>query len=129
MMSENSTAAVEHLDVAAEELRAAAGGLLWHAKNAGVDDLYRAGGNLTVILGALAEIGEHLSSAAGRLADTRVLRDDADEDPAVRIAEARQYLDEVAAATRTAARSASAYHSAVGHIAVDADLDAVPDDD
>jgi nitrogen fixation-related uncharacterized protein len=127
-MSDDSTAAVEHLDVAAAELRAAAGGLLWHVKSAGVDDLYRAGGNLTVILGALAEIGEHLSSAASHLADTRVLRDDADEDPAGRVAQARQYLDEVAAATRTAVRSASAYHSAVGHIAVEADLNAAPDD-
>jgi hypothetical protein len=66
-MSDGSTAAVEHLDVAAEELRAAAGGLLWHVKS-------------------------------------------------------------VAEATRTAVRSASEYHSAAGHIAVEADLNAAPDD-
>lgn len=117
-------APVAALDVVAEQLRAAAGGLLGHAKTVGVDGLYRAGGDLTVMLGALAEIGEHLAGAVEHLGDTRVLRDDADSDPAARLAQARRHLDEVAAACRAAARAASGYHSAVGHIAVEADLDA-----
>lgn len=108
----------DRLEAVAEELRTAAGDLLWSRQNTAPDELYRASGALVAMLGAITEISEHLSDAVAHLADDRVLRDDDGGDPAGRIAAARQHLTATATATRAATQAASDNHTTIGHLGV-----------
>lgn len=119
-MSSHDRQAVDLLEDAADRIAAAAGNLLWSRRDADHTDLYRAGSALTRITGALQEITGHLADAAETYAARPDLRDDAGSDPADRIMAAVTYLLQAATAYRSAGVAASAYHSAIGHIATEA---------
>lgn len=124
-MSDDSSRAVDQLDHATDEIREAAGTLLRAREQAEVDDLYRAGGALTQLTGALREIAQHLAVGASHLGDDRILRDDEDDaDPQARIADAIRHLRAAEVGYAAAGEAIDSYHAAIGHIGVDADLHA-----
>lgn len=112
-----------------ENLRA--GGELVHAAarehiDPDVADLYEAGGAYKETIAALAALAEQTIHEMQRLPERVILRADDGKDPGehrraaiVHLAEMRRSLDQ-------AHEAANRYHSAVGHLAVEVDLEAEP---
>lgn len=68
------------------------------------------------------DAGRVLSRQVSDYGSRRILRDDEDgRDPAARLQEASEHLQEMVAALDRANRAARAYHSAIGHIGVQVD--------
>lgn len=127
-MSHDSTTAIDQLDHATDQIREVAGTLLWARDHAEVDDLYRAGGALTQLTGALREIAQHLAVAAAHAGDHRILYDDHEGDPQARIADAIRHLRTAETSYTAASEAIASYHSTIGHIGVQADLNAPGED-
>lgn len=128
-MSEDSARAVDQLDRAEDQLRDVAGTLAWARRAVEVDELYRAGGALSSLTGALVEITRHLAEAAEHCGDDRILRDDEDTDPRTRVTEAIQQLRAAEVGYIEAGKAIGAYHAAIGHVGVAADLHATSEDE
>lgn len=90
------------------------------------EDFYTWGWALSELTQRTQDAGRVLMRQVPRYGDRRVLRDDEGGDPAMRLQEARDHLDQMAAALAQANAAARAYHSAIGHIAVEVDPEARP---
>ena len=127
-MRDTETSVETLLDQATEALRDAAGKQA-KDRDAAHEDFYRWGWALSELTGTVEEVARMLGRQVSAYGDRRVLRDDEGGDPYARLAAARAHLDEAGAALSAANMSVRAYHSAVGHIAVEVDPDAAADED
>jgi len=111
-----AAAVIDRLAQASDEIRVVAGNLLWMHDIADHNDLYRAGGALRALTGAVEEILGHLALAAGHYSRHNQLRDDSGANPVDRLSEAVGQLLLAQAHYRNAYPAVSAYHSAISHI-------------
>lgn len=85
------------------------------------EDFYTWGAFLDEATAQLYRVCRALAPQVTRYGDHRILRDDAGADPEQRLATARQQLDTLISTLELANTTARAYHSAIGHIAVEVD--------
>jgi hypothetical protein len=90
------------------------------------EQFYRFGGALTALAHVTAELALSLAARVIVYPDRFVLRDDAGDDPVHRIYEAGVHLSCVDSYLQRATESAAAYHSAIGHIAIQEGDDGEP---
>lgn len=126
-MSERSAAAIRILGVAADKAKAAADELHQFREEADQQDMHAAGAELVILTHAIDEIAEHLTAAATHYGDRHILGDDADADPAARMAEVVQNLKDLRTAQRLVIGAVHRYHTAIGHITIQVDPDAETD--
>lgn len=86
------------------------------------EDFYVWGWALSELTMRTQDAGRVLGRQVAGYGSRRILRDDEDgHDPAARLREAGEHLQEMVAALDRANRAARAYHSAIGHIGVQVD--------
>ncbi|MFR9807364.1 hypothetical protein ACL02T_34490 [Pseudonocardia sp. RS010] len=91
-------------------------------RNPAHEDFYTWGWALSDIIRRLDDVAGVLGRQVGRYGDNKILRDDQDADPTERLTEAGAHLQALRSSLSSALRSASDYHSAVGHVAVEVEL-------
>lgn len=89
------------------------------------EDFYAWGYVLSELTARVQDAARILGQQIAHYGDRRILRDDTDADPAARLTEAAQLLENVHAAAGVANQAARLYHSAIGHIGVEVDPGAV----
>jgi hypothetical protein len=89
-------------------------------------DHYAIGIAVHSLLDSMEGLTAVLHDAVRRYGDTRILSDDQNSDPMVRVETAAGDLSRAHKALQLAVTSIRAYNGGIAHLAVDADLDAQP---
>jgi hypothetical protein len=89
--------------------------------NPSTDTLYAWGYVLSELTARVEDIARVLAKQVSTYGHRRILRDDEGGNPAARLQEAQASLANVATYAEIANEAARAYHSAIGHIAVEVD--------
>jgi hypothetical protein len=97
-----------------------------HDRDPAHEDFYIWGGALSDLTARMQDAGRVLGQQVEGYGQRRILRDDEGGDPMARLAEAGGFLQDMVMALDRANVAARAYHSAIGHIAVEVDPEAQP---